>query len=221
MDALTSLGRRIQDDVRRLIAIRADQLPPDIELLDADDFAELEAVTELRVRRRRDEAASLLSALANEDAPFGMPVIGEVSSAFGMRFHPIDKKWKRHTGEDIRAALGTPVWAAADGTVVIAGRVKGYGNLVAIDHGSGMVTRYGHLNEIMVNVGSQVKRGDTIGTVGKTGKATGSHLHFEVIERNKFRDPGAFLRGTTATEGAVRTATRAAPPRQESRVAVQ
>ena len=104
---------------------------------------------------------------------FIWPVSGPITSGFGWR-------WGRmHEGIDIGAACGTPIRAAASGTVVYAGWMDGYGNLTIIDHGGGMATAYGHQSAIYVGGGS-VSQGQTIGAVGSTGHSTGCHLHFEV-----------------------------------------
>ena len=108
------------------------------------------------------------------------PVPGAVTSPFGMRMHPIFHVMKMHTGVDLHAGMGTPIHAAAAGTVVYADWRGGYGKCVIIDHGGGLATLYGHQSEILVNVGQKVKRGEVIGKVGSTGYSTGPHLHFEV-----------------------------------------
>ncbi|NMC81398.1 MAG: M23 family metallopeptidase, partial [Armatimonadetes bacterium] len=98
---------------------------------------------------------------------------------FGMRFHPILHRYKLHTGVDIAAPTGTPVFAAAAGEVVHAGYWGAYGNAVIIDHGGGVTTLYGHLSRINCRVGATVNKGQHVGAVGNTGWSTGSHLHFE------------------------------------------
>jgi murein DD-endopeptidase MepM/ murein hydrolase activator NlpD len=108
------------------------------------------------------------------------PVPGSVTSPFGMRMHPIFHVMKMHTGVDLHAGMGTPIHAAASGTVVYTDWRGGYGKCVIIDHGGGLATLYGHQSEILVNVGQKVKRGEVIGKVGSTGYSTGPHLHFEV-----------------------------------------
>ncbi|MDU6251051.1 MAG: M23 family metallopeptidase, partial [Cutibacterium avidum] len=106
------------------------------------------------------------------------PLNGPVTSPFGMRFHPILHVWKLHTGVDFGASCGTPVGSSAPGKVLFAGPAGGYGNRVEVDHGNGLSTRYGHLSEINVKIGQQVKIGDIIGEVGSTGRSTGPHLHY-------------------------------------------
>ncbi len=111
---------------------------------------------------------------------FIRPVSGRITSGFGMRYHPILKKTKLHTGVDIAAPSGTPIRAAAAGTVIIAGWMDAYGYTVVIDHGGGVSTLYGHCSAITVRAGQEVAQGQTIGRVGSTGWSTGPHLHWEV-----------------------------------------
>ena len=124
---------------------------------------------------------------------FQMPLSGRVSSDFGTRFHPIDKKMKFHAGIDIAAPKGTPISAAAEGIVTFAGWQKGYGNLVIIQHPDGSETRYGHAEKLFVVEGDKISAGQTIAAVGSTGKSTGPHLHFEVRENGQPVDPRRFL----------------------------
>lgn len=114
-----------------------------------------------------------------------------VSSGFGARFHPIFKNWRAHTGVDFAAAQGTRVLATADGHVVSAGARGGYGNAVEIKHGSGTTTLYAHLSGFAKGVrsGARVRQGDPIGFVGRTGYATGPHLHYEFKIAGIHQDP--------------------------------
>ncbi len=111
---------------------------------------------------------------------FIKPVIGPITSPFGMRFHPILHRWLMHTGVDIGVPYGTPIHAAAAGVVIMAGYMRGYGYTVIIDHGGGVSTLYAHCEELLVHEGEHVDQGKVIGLVGSTGLATGPHLHFEV-----------------------------------------
>lgn len=111
---------------------------------------------------------------------FMKPASGPVVSGFGNRYHPILHKNRLHAGIDIGAGHGSPIVAAAAGTVVSAGWRGGYGNCVIIDHGGGLSTLYGHMSKISVSDGQKVNRGQRIGSVGSTGLATGPHLHWEV-----------------------------------------
>jgi murein DD-endopeptidase MepM/ murein hydrolase activator NlpD len=119
----------------------------------------------------------------------GYPVV----STYGWRVHPILGVRKLHEGIDIWAPEGTPIHAAAAGTVVWAGPRNGYGNAVIIDHGSGVATAYAHQSAVAVSAGQSVGRGDVIGYVGHTGLAAGPHLHFEVRVGGKTYDPLAYV----------------------------
>ncbi len=119
-------------------------------------------------------------------AGFIWPVSGTVTSGFGMR-------WGRmHEGIDIAAPTGTAIHAAAGGTVIYAGVMSGYGNIVVIDHGGGIATAYGHMSAIWVG-GGQVSQGQGIGAVGCTGHCTGPHVHFEVRVNGSPVDPMGYL----------------------------
>ncbi len=122
-----------------------------------------------------------------------------VSSMFGSRRHPIFGTWRKHTGTDYAAAMGTPIRAIGDGVVIFAGRRGGYGNAVDIRHANGMVSRYGHMRNFATStrVGTRVTMGSTIGYVGMTGYATGPHLHFEILVRGVQHDPRLALRDNT------------------------
>jgi murein DD-endopeptidase MepM/ murein hydrolase activator NlpD len=109
------------------------------------------------------------------------PVQGRLTDGFGNRRNPFHRKSSEfHPGQDIAAPKGTPVSVTADGTVVFAGSKNGYGQIVIVDHGNNITTRYGHLSLIEAALGSVIKRGEEIGLVGSTGRSTGSHLHYEV-----------------------------------------
>ena len=124
------------------------------------------------------------------------PVVGKLESGVGGRRNPFGGRgYEYHEGQDIDAAYGTPVQAAASGRVITAGWQRGYGNVIYVDHGSGLSTRYGHLSEIDVSVGQTVARGQTIGLVGSTGRSTGPHLHYEVRINNQPVDPRPYLPG--------------------------
>ena len=123
------------------------------------------------------------------------PVDGahRVSSAFGMRRHPVHGDLRMHHGLDLAARTGTPVVAAEPGRVVMAGNRGGYGLVVDIEHGDGVLTRYAHLNTIEVARGEQLAGGQRLGTVGATGTVTGPHLHFEVRKQGSSIDPAQWL----------------------------
>jgi murein DD-endopeptidase MepM/ murein hydrolase activator NlpD len=123
-----------------------------------------------------------------------IPIPGApVTSGFGSRVHPIFGTVRMHTGIDFGAGTGTPIRAAADGTVVSAGTLGGYGNATIIDHGNGLATLYGHQSRLLVSQGQHVVRGQVIGLVGSTGFATGPHLHFEVRVSGTPVNPVSYL----------------------------
>jgi murein DD-endopeptidase MepM/ murein hydrolase activator NlpD len=129
------------------------------------------------------EASDSLSAHRDilESTPSILPAAGVLSSRFTMsRYHPIHHRSLPHPGVDISAPPGTPILAAAKGTVTFAGWKRGLGNTVEIDHGYGYLTRYGHASRILVTRGQKVTRGEVIANVGSTGISTSPHLHYEV-----------------------------------------
>ena len=130
--------------------------------------------------------------------PSDKPVrTAEFTSAFGVRSDPFRKASAMHAGIDLAGPVGTPIHATAEGTVVRAGwNSGGYGNLVEIDHGRGIITRYAHLSSIGVREGERVARGEVIGKMGSTGRSTGSHLHYEVRIDDRAVNPIPFMRST-------------------------
>jgi murein DD-endopeptidase MepM/ murein hydrolase activator NlpD len=117
------------------------------------------------------------------------PVVNASTSGYGWREDPINNRRKFHSGADIRGDYGTPVAAAGDGVVVFAGDKGGYGNVVFVDHGGGVVTRYAHLRKIETKLDATVTAGQRIGQIGATGRTTGPHLHFEVRLDDRPVDP--------------------------------
>lgn len=136
------------------------------------------------------------------------PVVGAISSSFGEREDPMNGSGEGefHPGIDITGPLGTPIHATADGVVVSADVVNGYGRLVRIDHGHGLETCYGHMSGYAVTAGQSVSRGQVIGYIGHSGRTTGNHVHYEVRIHNTPVNPHKYLRGTLADLG-----TRAVP----------
>lgn len=118
-----------------------------------------------------------------------LPVAGEITSGFGARIDPFTHTHSDHKGVDLAGAEGTPIAAAGSGVVKSAGVRGGYGNAVEIDHGNGLTTLYAHASELKVQVGEQVTPGQTIATVGHTGRSTGDHLHFEMRVNGRQVDP--------------------------------
>lgn len=126
--------------------------------------------------------------------PTQQPVVGGLlGSSFGWRIDPVNGQSALHTGLDFPAANGTPILAAAGGVVVVQEYHPAYGNMVEIDHGNDLITRYAHASKLLIKKGDLIKRGQKIAEVGSTGRSTGSHLHFEVLVQGVFQDPQKFL----------------------------
>jgi len=166
---------------------------PAIPVDSAAALAALVAKTARLERELRDyETALRLRGVT----PSIWPVVGRLESGLGGRRNPFGHRgYEYHEGQDIDAAYGTPVAVAASGKITIAGWQRGYGNVVYVDHGSGLSTRYGHLSRIDVAIGQEVTLGQTIGLVGSTGRSTGPHLHYEVRINNQPVDPRKYLPG--------------------------
>ena len=135
--------------------------------------------------------------ISKQTAIAGMPVAsGWISSRFGTRTDPFTGKKTWHKGVDIAGRRGDAVVAVGPGVVTWSGLYHGYGNMVEIDHGNGIVTRYGHNQENKVNTGDLVQRGDVVAALGSTGRSTGPHLHFEVFKHGRPVDPSSYIRKT-------------------------
>jgi murein DD-endopeptidase MepM/ murein hydrolase activator NlpD len=145
------------------------------------------------IKIERAEIEQLSRSLIN--IPVRRPIAGEgeIVSGFGVRIDPFLSRPAMHTGVDFRAEIGDPVLVTANGTVTSAGWSGGYGKMVEVDHGNGFSTRYGHMSEIDVKVGQQVKSGQSLGKVGTTGRSTGPHLHYETRIDGEPVDPQKFL----------------------------
>jgi murein DD-endopeptidase MepM/ murein hydrolase activator NlpD len=152
----------------------ADAAPPSMILID-------------RVLAEAEDDVPDLSVLTTE------PVARTKSSGYGWREDPINKRAKFHHGTDYRGKRGTPVLAAGNGTVIFAGRRGGYGRVVFIDHGHGVITRYAHLKRINVKVGDTLTAGQQLGQLGSSGRTTGAHLHFEVRLAGRSVDPNTAM----------------------------
>lgn len=170
------------------VSMSAGDLQKEIERLAAlvdrrsDDLAQVEfKLLEKRVRDRL-----LPTVLPVKDGYLGSP--------FGHRADPIMGVRAMHEGIDFNAETGTPVVAAADGVVLVAAYHPEFGNMIDIDHGEGLVSRYAHLSRIDIKPASLVKRGQSIGAVGNTGRSTGAHLHFEVRMQGVAQNPAHFLK---------------------------
>ncbi len=185
-----------------LLARGSAALPVGLDAIATDSDIELlhAKLENLAADARREEASlaelqeyfedqkTLLAAM-----PSVWPARGWVTSGFGTRADPFTADRSMHKGLDVAAEAGTRVKAPADGTVVFAGTHGAYGNVVVIDHGFGMNTRYGHLSEIFVKVGDKLPRGQVFAAIGNTGRSTGPHLHYEVRVNGIPQDPRKFI----------------------------
>ncbi|MFK5985026.1 MAG: M23 family metallopeptidase [Pseudomonadota bacterium] len=127
--------------------------------------------------------------------PQGKPTKkGWISSFYGIRKDPFTGKNSQHNGIDVAAKANSRVIATATGIVSWSGKRSGYGNLVEINHGNGLFTRYGHCNKLLVEVGQRVEQGDAIATIGSTGRSTGPHIHYEVLKNNVKINPIKYVR---------------------------
>lgn len=198
--ALPAVGRLTEDSLF-FEKPPADQLQGELTVEGQRDYASLavridQAVQETSIREQGilelwetlSERQSLLSA-----TPSIRPVRGWFTSKFGYRLSPFTGRPIMHNGLDIAAAPGSPIHAPADGIVSFAGYDPGYGKLVSIDHGYGVITRFGHTSQIFVEVGQKIRRRDIIASVGNTGRSTGPHLHYEVRVNNVPVDPQNYV----------------------------
>lgn len=135
--------------------------------------------------------------------PAGRPITkGWISSYFGMRNDPFTGKRAMHRGMDFAGKTGSDVVAVAAGVVTWAGDRYGYGMMVEINHGKGIVTRYGHNHELLVGVGDRIKQGQVIATMGNSGRSTGPHVHFEVLKNGRAVNPTKYIRSKRARDKA-------------------
>ncbi len=151
-----------------------------------------------KVKAQEGEARALQSYFEDQQAllasaPSIWPVRGWVTSDFSVRLDPYTGERVMHEGIDVAGAVGTPVRAPADGTVVFSGQEGGYGHVLVLDHGYGLKTRYGHLSRTDVKVGEKVKRGQFIAAMGNSGRSTGPHLHYEVRVNGVADNPRKFI----------------------------
>lgn len=167
--------------------------------MQAPDLHSMLTGLELKISSRDAQLAALENALLSKKLdeqirPDGRPVReGHISSYFGERQDPFNGHQAFHKGIDFASAQGADVVAVAAGVVTFAGEKVGYGNLVEVNHGNGLVTRYGHNQSVAVGLGRRVARGDTLAYVGSTGRSTGPHVHFEVLKDGRQIDPLKFI----------------------------
>ena len=170
----------------------------------ADIGGDLFTLAESRLFEARLQAALV---------PSTPPVEGPVGSGFGFRIDPITGRAALHTGLDFPSDVGTPILAAAGGMVVVSETHPAYGNMIEIDHGNQLVTRYAHASKLLVKVGMMVKRGQKIAEVGTSGRSTGPHLHFEVLLAGVQQNPARFLAGKVASPAMVADASASPTPK--------
>ena len=175
--------------------------PQDLSMTDLEDRL-------AKLSRQLDNRSDLYGVVDSElrdlmvrrkSMPTMLPVHAARGSVFGKRIDPFTGQLAMHEGIDFEVDSGTPVHAAAGGVVIFAGPHPQYGNLVEIDHGDGLSTRYAHLSKVLVTKGEIVLRGREVGRSGATGRATGPHLHFEVRYKGVAVNPDRFLAATNPT----------------------
>lgn len=150
-----------------------------------------EKTSEIQTQSPEADSSSLLS--EPDRGLHSLPVHGVISSPFGMRRHPIFGDDRFHTGVDIAAPVGTEVYPIRKGKVIFSGEQAGYGNIVVIDHGDGLISKYAHNKTNFVKEGDQVDTNTIIAHVGYTGKSTGPHLHLEILDKQGYVDPVKLL----------------------------
>lgn len=173
-------------------ALTTDEVGEALTMLEERIAARRTSIGQLAAMMQKDVpgASSFLGDDTPVTTPTGWPTDGFISSGYGLRWNGAEF----HQGIDIAAEMGTPIVATADGVVTLAGwNAGGYGNMVDIDHGSGVSTRYGHASAVVVTAGQRVRRGQIIAYVGSTGHSTGPHLHYEVRLSGQPVNPSSYL----------------------------
>jgi murein DD-endopeptidase MepM/ murein hydrolase activator NlpD len=185
---------------------KAGQGGPFIPALGSAERLSLDGLTERvgQLDERTDQTTDLFTLIESRllegrldklMVPSSAPIDGPVGSGFGFRSDPFTGRPALHTGLDFPAEIGTVIHAAAGGMVVSTDKHADYGNMVEIDHGNGLVTRYAHTSKVLVKTGDLVKRGQPVAEVGTSGRSTGPHLHFEVLVEGVPQNPARFLAG--------------------------
>jgi murein DD-endopeptidase MepM/ murein hydrolase activator NlpD len=188
--------KKAQEDKKAALAADKKDLAAAKQEAHANTVAAWEEVedTEAESKRIEDELKNRQSDTTYGGGALAWPVSGRVTSEYGYRTSPITGKRQLHAGIDIAASTGTPIHAAADGQVITSGwNSGGYGYMVMIDHGSGIVTLYAHNSSLVVSAGQQVTRGQVIANAGSTGNSTGPHCHFEVRVNGTAQNPRNWL----------------------------
>ena len=190
MEVKDSRVQELTEDERNAL-----QILSDFEAANAKVKKQIEDIEAENARKAAAAAAAAKANTSSFNGKFTWPVQGHsrVSSGYGWRTSPISGKREYHTGIDIPAPTGTDISAAEAGRVITSGWMNGYGYTVVIDHGGGVTTLYGHASKLLVSVGQEVSRGQTIARVGSTGWSTGPHLHFQVMERGGHVTPKGYL----------------------------
>ncbi|NLV17842.1 MAG: peptidoglycan DD-metalloendopeptidase family protein [Syntrophomonadaceae bacterium] len=203
---------QLEKDEQQLLDAKAGQLAKEEELQDKTKQKELVFKDAQKERKAVEQALKdleqtslqierLIQSMQTSDGSYKgtgvfiwpAPASKRITSPYGMRFHPILKQNKLHTGIDIGAGKGTKILAADGGKVIQVAYLGGYGNTVIIDHGNGLSTLYGHMSKFETSTGKIVAKGDLIGLVGSTGWSTGPHLHFEVRKNGTPVKPNSYL----------------------------
>ena len=232
---LDGLGRRVAEvaglpqdqvaivkDIPEAMVVLDDILAPAATELGLAPVSELErqiSLVQANLARQTDYFSMLDLSLTRQLAslsnlPTAMPIESYpyLSSSYGWRRHPFNGQISMHEGLDFSAPQGTPIIAAAGGVVRTVTQHSGYGNMLEIDHGEGLITRYAHAQSILVSEGQLVTRGQLIAKVGSTGLSTGPHLHFEVRKNEKALDPRLFLAGQPLPGAIARAPTATTSP---------
>jgi murein DD-endopeptidase MepM/ murein hydrolase activator NlpD len=192
---------------QKCLAMPLDHAAP--TALDVDRGIDRDRHHDARLTRDIDDLMPRAQVAAAPEPPRAVTPLPYLSSAFGWRRHPITRRHSLHEGLDFAAPHGTPIVASASGVVLSARMQPGYGRMVEIDHGRGLVTRYAHASQLLVKPGQAVRRGQLIARVGSSGLATGPHLHFEVRVDGRPVDPRIFLgRRPTAPPATASSSTR-------------
>jgi murein DD-endopeptidase MepM/ murein hydrolase activator NlpD len=218
LENLETVGQRVGKAARLAPGAFSVDVPDSARQRASQPFAVMDFVAELDgLSRQLDRRAAQFSVL---DRVIGAGIIARgpqlpspvdgalLTSRFGGRNDPFSGLREFHTGIDFRAPQGAPIRAMAPGIVVGSAWENGYGNVVEIDHGNGFRTRYAHNQANLVNTGQTVKRSQVIARVGRTGHATGSHVHLEVLREGRLTDPAPYLSALAAGEPPLRTAAR-------------
>ena len=192
--------KRSENEFRKIFSLKTKQ---DVILaIDEMDENGIENITDLKKQIASTmESVSKIRQYLNKArdvyfaTPSGFPVEGHITSPFGLREHPKSGKMAHHSGVDIAASVGTPVKSTAEGIVSFAGYFPKGGNVVVIEHGSGMSTAYAHNKSIKVKVGDEVKKGQVIAISGETGSVTGPHVHYEIWKNGTRVNPAPYMRG--------------------------